>query len=78
VRRDKIACGVFHCGACIKLFITRYAVAPKRLSASGYGEYDPVASNENAEGRAMNRRVDLVILKFQRRALPRATSANGY
>ncbi|MFZ3214524.1 MAG: response regulator [Candidatus Acidiferrales bacterium] len=46
----------------IKLFITRLALAPNRLSASGYGEYYPVASNETAEGRAINRRVDLVIL----------------
>ena len=46
----------------IKLFITKYALAPNRLSASGYGEYYPVASNETEEGRAMNRRVDLVIL----------------
>src|SRR5271170_8098123 len=46
----------------IKLFITRFALAPNRLAASGYGEYYPTASNDTAEGRAMNRRVDLVIL----------------
>ncbi|MGA7190298.1 MAG: response regulator [Candidatus Acidiferrales bacterium] len=46
----------------IKLLITKYAIAPERLSASGYGEYYPVASNDTAEGRSMNRRVDLVIL----------------
>ena len=46
----------------IKLFISRYGMAPERLSASGYGEYYPVASNATSEGRALNRRVDLVIL----------------
>jgi chemotaxis protein MotB len=46
----------------IKLFLTRFALAPNRLSASGYGEYYPTASNDTAEDRAMNRRVDLVIL----------------
>jgi chemotaxis protein MotB len=46
----------------IKLFITKFAVAPNRRSASGYAEYYPTASNETAEGRATNRRVDLVIL----------------
>jgi hypothetical protein len=46
----------------IKLLITRYLVAPNWLSASGYGEYYSVASNERAEGCAMHRRVDLVIL----------------
>jgi chemotaxis protein MotB len=46
----------------IKLFITQFALSPRRLSASGYGEYYPSASNDTPEGRAKNRRVDLVIL----------------
>jgi DNA-binding response OmpR family regulator/outer membrane protein OmpA-like peptidoglycan-associated protein len=46
----------------IKLLITRYSIVPNRLSASGYGEYFPVASNQSADGRSQNRRVDLVIL----------------
>lgn len=46
----------------IKLFIAQYDIAPNRLSASGYGEYYPVASNDTPEGRAQNRRVDLVLL----------------
>jgi chemotaxis protein MotB len=46
----------------IKLFIAQYNVAPERLAASGYGEYYPVASNDTPEGRAENRRVDLVVL----------------
>jgi chemotaxis protein MotB len=48
--------------AIIKLFITKFALAPDRLSASGYGEYYPMASNDTVDGRAMNRRVDLGIL----------------
>jgi chemotaxis protein MotB len=46
----------------IKLFIIKFSLAPNRLFASGYGEYYPTTSNDTAEGRAMNRRVDLVIL----------------
>jgi chemotaxis protein MotB len=46
----------------IKLFITKFSLAPNRLSASSYDEYYPTASNDSAEGRATNRRVDLVIL----------------
>ena len=46
----------------VKLLITRYGIAPDRLAASGYAEFHPVASNSTPEGRAMNRRVDLVIL----------------
>ena len=49
----------------IKLFITKYGISPDLLSASGYAQYHPVASNDTPEGRATNRRVDLVILNPQ-------------
>ena len=38
-------------------------VPAARLVASGYGEYHPIAGNEDEEGRARNRRVELVILR---------------
>jgi chemotaxis protein MotB len=44
-----------------KLFITRYGFPPGRLSAAGFAEFHPVASNETPEGRALNRRVDIVV-----------------
>lgn len=56
----------------IKLLITRYGIAPSRLSASGYSEFYPVASNATPEGRAMNRRIDLVILNSQTDSAPPA------
>jgi len=37
-------------------------VAPTRLSAAGYAEFRPVASNATPEGRAQNRRADIVII----------------
>ena len=46
----------------IRLFITRYNLASARLSAAGYAEYHPVASNDTPESRAQNRRVDIVVL----------------
>ena len=46
----------------IRLFITRYNFPPTRLSAAGYAEYHPVASNQTVDGRAQNRRVDIVVL----------------
>lgn len=46
----------------IKLFILHYDFPPARLSAAGFAEYHPVAPNDTAEGRARNRRVDIVIL----------------
>ncbi|WP_341939260.1 flagellar motor protein MotD [Marinimicrobium sp. C2-29] len=38
-------------------------VGPRRLSAVGYGEHQPSASNATAEGRARNRRVTLMIAR---------------
>ncbi len=46
----------------IRLFITHYNFPATRLSAAGYAEYHPVASNQTAEDRAQNRRVDIVVL----------------
>lgn len=36
-------------------------INPKRLSATGYGEFQPLASNASKEGRERNRRVEIVI-----------------
>jgi chemotaxis protein MotB len=38
-------------------------VQPKRLSVSGYGAERPIASNSTYGGRAVNRRVDIVVLR---------------
>ena len=46
----------------VRLLMTKYELAPQRLSAAGYAAYHPVTGNVTAEGRAQNRRVDLVIL----------------
>lgn len=37
-------------------------ISGSRLSACGYGPYRPVASNQNAEGRAQNRRIQIVLV----------------
>lgn len=37
-------------------------IDPTRLSATGYGEFHPVASNATKEGKQKNRRVEIVIL----------------
>jgi len=38
------------------------SIEPGRVSARGYGEYRPVASNETGQGRQKNRRVEIIIL----------------
>jgi chemotaxis protein MotB len=37
-------------------------LSPKRWSASGYGQTDPIASNDSPDGRAKNRRVELILM----------------
>jgi outer membrane protein OmpA-like peptidoglycan-associated protein len=43
-------------------FLTLNGVAPERVVATGYGKAYPVATNDTAEGRQLNRRVEIVIL----------------
>jgi chemotaxis protein MotB len=46
----------------VRILIVRDGFDASHLSAAGYAEYHPVSSNGSVEGRAMNRRVDIVIL----------------
>ncbi len=46
----------------VAYFIVNTGIAPNRLSAAGYSEYHPRAVNSTVDGRARNRRVDIVIL----------------
>jgi chemotaxis protein MotB len=43
-------------------YMASKGVSPDKLSATGYGEHHPVVSNATDEGRARNRRVEIVIL----------------
>jgi chemotaxis protein MotB len=45
----------------IRYIIEKQSFAPELLSASGYGEFRPVAPNDTPENRARNRRVEFVI-----------------
>ena len=38
-----------------------FGVDPSRLTAGGRGEYNPIASNDTAEGRQLNRRTQIII-----------------
>ena len=61
----------------VRLLIVKYGFAPERLSAAGYAEYHPVASNDTQEGRALNRRLDVVILGKQSPAPRKETSGES-
>lgn len=45
----------------MKILLENDNLDPKKFSATGYGEYQPIASNDTAAGRAENRRVSVLI-----------------
>ena len=47
----------------VRAFLIEQGVDGSRLTAKGYGETEPVAENDTAAGRAMNRRVEFRLLK---------------
>ena len=55
-----LTAGVKFCSTVKQALVTRYHVDPERLSSTGFGSTRPVASNDTLEGRARNRRVELV------------------
>jgi chemotaxis protein MotB len=50
-------------------------VAPDKLSATGYGEFRPVADNATEEGRRRNRRVVVAIAKREGVTVPAGEAA---
>jgi chemotaxis protein MotB len=45
----------------VRYLIEKEHLDPSRFAAAGYGEYAPLASNDDEAGRRLNRRVDIVI-----------------
>jgi outer membrane protein OmpA-like peptidoglycan-associated protein len=59
--------------ASIVTYLAEHGVAAERLASEGFGETQPIASNDTAEGRAQNRRVEIRILEradVERNAVP--------
>ena len=46
----------------VALLVERYGFDPMQVSAAGYSQYRPIASNETEAARKINRRVDLVVV----------------
>ena len=46
----------------VKYLLNNFDVDPDKLSATGYAEFRPLTDNATQEGKARNRRVDLVML----------------
>ncbi len=45
----------------VKFLVDECGIDPRNLSAAGYADSRPVASNDSSEGRALNRRVNLIV-----------------
>jgi chemotaxis protein MotB len=47
--------------AIVRILVNNYKVNPKKVTASGHSYYDPIATNSTPEGRAKNRRTEIIL-----------------
>lgn len=59
--QDNWALSVARSTAIVRILTTDYSVDPTRVVASGHSQYEPVQDNATAEGRAQNRRTDIIL-----------------
>ena len=45
----------------VRILVNNYKVSPQKVTATGHSYYDPIASNATAEGRAKNRRTEIIL-----------------
>lgn len=69
---------VLRASAVSKALVEEWQLSPSRILAAGKGEFSPMKSNETPEGKALNRRIELVvslrtedILREYRKLLPK-------
>lgn len=58
---DNWALSVARSTAIVRLLTNTYTVDPVRITASGRSQYEPVADNSTPEGRAKNRRTEIIL-----------------
>lgn len=51
--------------AAVRNFLVENGIAADRLTSKGYGETKPIASNKTAKGKALNRRVEVKLIKTE-------------
>ena len=61
VYRDNWDLSVARATSIVRILTEEYKIVPTRLTASGKGEYSPRATNETPEGRALNRRTEIIL-----------------
>jgi chemotaxis protein MotB len=61
VYKDNWDLSVGRATSIVRILTDEYQVSPKRVTASGKGEFYPKASNDTAEGKAKNRRTEIIL-----------------
>jgi chemotaxis protein MotB len=61
VYKDNWDLSVARATSIVRILAGDYKIAPTRMTASGKGEFFPKADNETAEGRAKNRRTEIIL-----------------
>jgi len=59
--QDNWALSTARATAIVRILTTDYMVDPTRVIASGHSSYDPVQPNSTADGRALNRRTEIIL-----------------
>ena len=59
--RSNLGLSMARAGTVAEFLLKSTSIDPKRLSTMGFGEYRPLASNDTAEGRRKNRRVEIIV-----------------
>jgi chemotaxis protein MotB len=61
VYKDNWDLSVARATSIVRILTTDYKIAPTRMTASGKGEFFPKAGNDTSEGRAINRRTEIIL-----------------
>jgi chemotaxis protein MotB len=61
VYKDNWDLSVARATSIVRILASDYKIAPTRMTASGKGEFFPKADNSTAEGRAKNRRTEIIL-----------------
>jgi chemotaxis protein MotB len=61
VYKDNWDLSVARATSIVRILAVDYKIAPTRMTASGKGEYFPKSGNDTAEGRARNRRTEIIL-----------------
>ena len=61
VYKDNWDLSVARATSIVRILVNDYKIAPTRMTASGKGEFFPKADNETSDGRAKNRRTEIIL-----------------